>query len=271
MMPSENESAHMIDLILLPKQDRLEDVDLLAYPLLVHEMNHYLLLRYESFFIPFFMAALKGVAASMRLGAISDRGSARIRANSKVDDLLRFWTPRPDQKNWGHEIAVDVVSLWMTGPAYLACFQDVVDTPDLNPYEITPTHPPYAVRAAALINVAHEIGLKPYSSTLETFVEQWRDSQWTKKRDNRYLFLARADLIEACTKTAIDFCKSVGIEPCTIRRIQDLEASLHNFRADDIGIDTLIYTWLKFEREKESAYGSWESQFTNDVTSRIMS
>jgi hypothetical protein len=271
VMPSEDiNSAHVIDLILMPKSDRLEDIDLLAYPFIIHELNHYLLLRYESLFNPIFMAALNKTAATMRLGAISDRGSARTKAHSRIDELLRFWTPRPDQKDWGHEVAIDVVSLWMCGPAYLACFQDVVDAPK-DPYTITRTHPPYAVRAEALIKAAQEIGLDRYSTALKNALERWLSSPWKRKRDNRYLALTRPDLVEACTKTAIDFCKSMTIEPCTRRRVQDLEASLDNLKADEIGIDTLIYAWLKFERDGEVAYTGWESQLIEDITTRIMS
>jgi hypothetical protein len=49
MMPAENGRSHIIDLILMPGQDRLRDVNLLLYPWLGHELAHNLLFRYDSF------------------------------------------------------------------------------------------------------------------------------------------------------------------------------------------------------------------------------
>jgi hypothetical protein len=40
----------VIDLILLPGDDRLEDVDLLAYPFLTHELGHNALFKYDKVF-----------------------------------------------------------------------------------------------------------------------------------------------------------------------------------------------------------------------------
>jgi hypothetical protein len=43
-------ATHVIDLILLPGDDRLEDVDLLAYPFLTHELGHNALFKYDKVF-----------------------------------------------------------------------------------------------------------------------------------------------------------------------------------------------------------------------------
>ena len=272
MMPSEDaNSAHVVDLILLPREDRLEDIDLLSYPWIIHEMGHYLFLRYNSLFIPGFQAELEKVLTSLRLGAISDRGSARTRAHKNVEELLEFWTPTPDQKNWAHELTIDMVSLWICGPAYLGCFQDVVDNPSLNPYKITSTHPPYAIRAEALIKASAELGLEKYSTNLESLAEGWHNSQWKKKRDNRYFTLTRSDLVESCMKSAFNFCKSLGLRPCTGKYVGNLKESLSAFDTDEIGIDLLLYAWLKFEKSGEEPYSAWEFQVVADLAMKVMS
>ncbi len=271
MMPSEDaNSLHVVDLILLPREDRLEDIDLLSYPWIIHEMDHYLFLRYDSLFIPAFQAELEKVATSLRLGAISDRGSARTRAHKNVEELLQFWPPTPDQKNWAHELAIDIVSVWTCGPAYLDCFQDVVDNPDLNPYKITSTHPPYSIRAEALIKASGELGLEKYSTNLRSLAEGWRNSRWKRRRDNRYFALTRSDLVESCMKSAFGFCKSLGLRPCTEKYVENLKESLSTFDTDEIGINLLLYAWLKFDKSGEEVYSAWESQVVAELTAKVM-
>ena len=269
MMPSEDaKSAHFVDLVLLPRDDRLEDVDLLTYPLMIHELNHYVFLRYDTLFIPIFEAELENVVRKLRLAAISDRGSARTRAQKQIDELVKFWTPRPDQKNWAHELAIDIASLWMCGPAYMACFHDMVE--NLNPYEITATHPPCAVRAEALIIASRELGLQNYATKLKLLSEGWRTSHWKRGYDNRYAALTRDDLIEACIKSAFYFCGSLDIPACTGRRVDELSKSPDAIGIDEIGINLLVQAWLQFEKYGEVGYSSWERKVVAELTNRIM-
>ena len=59
-MPSEDRNrAHVVDVIHMPGADRLQEVDLLDYPWIIHEMGHYLLLRYDSQFVPMFKEELE--------------------------------------------------------------------------------------------------------------------------------------------------------------------------------------------------------------------
>src|SRR5258708_18932274 len=42
MMPSEDaDTAHFVDLVLLPRVDEIDNVDLLSYPLIIHHINPY--------------------------------------------------------------------------------------------------------------------------------------------------------------------------------------------------------------------------------------
>ena len=81
-MPSENlNDAHVVDVIHMPGPDDLGEVDLLAYPWIIHEMGHYLLLRYSSNFVPVFKVELEGIVSNLRLASIADRGSASTKAH----------------------------------------------------------------------------------------------------------------------------------------------------------------------------------------------
>jgi hypothetical protein len=235
---------------------------------MIHELNHYAFLRYESLFIPAFKTELENVVRKLRLAAISDRGSARTRAQKHIDELAKFWTPRPDQKNWAHELAIDIASLWMCGPAYMACFHDLVE--NLNPYEITPTHPPCAVRAEALISASQDLGLEKYATNLKSLFEGWRTSPWKREYDNRYAALTRNDLIEASIKSAFHFCNSLDVPPCTGERVEELRKCLSKIGDDEIGINLLVQAWIQFENYGEKEYSAWERKVVADLAERIM-
>jgi hypothetical protein len=70
---------------------------------------------------------MEKVVQKLKVGAIADRGTAQSKAIQNIEEFVRFWTPTLDHKNWAHEIAADCIALWIFGPAYLACFEDVLD------------------------------------------------------------------------------------------------------------------------------------------------
>jgi len=190
-MPSEDpNSAHVIELIHLPGQDRLSEVDLLSYPWVIHELGHYILTKHSDLFVPVFKAALEKVATKLRLASIADRGHSKARAQEMLNELFRFWSPSFDHRNWAHELTIDLISLWSCGPAYLACFHDVVERTDVNPYEVSETHPPYAVRSDALTKGAVQMGLARFAGNLEHLPKTWQRSRWKSHRDSKFLALA---------------------------------------------------------------------------------
>jgi hypothetical protein len=129
MMPAENGSSHVIDLILMPGDDGVRDINLLSYPWLGHELAHNLLFRHGTTFADDVSQELKNVVQRLKISSIADRGAAHAKATRLVDQFIQLWTPTPDHKNWAHEIAADCVALWIFGPAYIACFEDLLDDP----------------------------------------------------------------------------------------------------------------------------------------------
>ena len=91
---------------------------------------------------------------------------------------------------WAHELAFDILSVWTCGAAYLACFTDYLDHERPNPYLIEPTHPPYSVRAEALIKAARHLGLEAYTTGLTHVVHSWDQSNWTAKKDKHFIGLS---------------------------------------------------------------------------------
>ncbi len=269
-MPSEDRtSAHMIELIHLPGQDRLSAVDLLSYPWIIHELGHYVLARHSDRFIPAFESELKKAAAKLRLGSIADRGQAKARADKMLDDLFKFWSPAYDQRNWAHELTIDLLSLWSCGPAYLACFQDVVERPDLNPYEVTEAHPPYAVRLDALLKGTAQMGLGSFSLSLQRLGDGWQRSRWKNHRDNHFLALARSELVDACLSVAFSLCRELTIPQCTPSRLAKVTGSLDHYKADEIGLDLLLFAWFVCEKRGKDAFSQWEARVVEQLVKEI--
>lgn len=269
-MPSEDlRWAHVVDLIHMPGTDDLREVDLLAYPWIIHEMGHYLLLRYDSFFVPVFSGDLERIVSNLRLASIADRGSAKSKAQKTLEQLVRLWTPTQGQKNWAHELAIDLISVWTCGPAYLACFQDLVEKHQIDPYEVTDTHPPLAVRADGLINGATQLGLQDFTGNLQRLSDAWRRSHWKRQRDSRFLSLARPELIESCTKVAFSFCESLNLAKCTRETLEKLPQFLASYNSEDIGLNLLLIAWFAFEKTGKRAYSEWEAQVVQHLAQLI--
>jgi hypothetical protein len=269
-MPSEDsENVHVVDVILMPGPDDLREVDLLAYPWIIHEMGHYLLLRHSSRFVNVFKEELERIVSNLRLASIADRGSASTKAQRILDQLARLWNPSDGQRNWAHELAIDLISVWTCGPAYLACFQDAVEKHNMNPYEVTETHPPFAVRAEALVSAAKRLGLQKFTGSLRGLIDEWHRPQWAKRRDGRFLSLAHPELINSCTNVAFSFCESLNLARCTPERLENLPQSLAQYNSDEIGLDLLLFAWFIFEKKGKIEYSDWETKTVRDLAQCI--
>jgi hypothetical protein len=142
-----------------------------------------------------------------------------------------------------------MISLWLCGPAYLAAFANVVSHPSVNPYKVDQDHPPYAVRAQALMTAAPDLGFGPYGDELHTLVRSWRESKWDQQRDNRFLRLANDQLLKECIRCSFAFCKQTGLRKCSpedVNRVRERVAAKNAERAqnDELGADTLLEAWL---------------------------
>lgn len=270
-MPSENrQHAHLIDVILFPGDDRLEDVDLLAYPWVAHELGHYVLFRDDSPFKGVFMPALQKRVRSLTLLAIADRGAARVKAQAIIDELSTFWTPTPDHKNWAHELAIDMIALWTCGPAYLASFQDEVEQPQTNPYEITQDHPPYEVRLRALVGASRELRFSSYAEGLLGVGKGWAKSNWPRARSNRFSDLADRGLIRECTQAAFRFCECLSLTKWTTSRLDLARKKLSDEASLGPGIDLLLSARIVFQERGESALDEWERKTVRRIAQHVM-
>ena len=258
MMPSEGGSCHVIDLILMPGGDDTRDIDLLSYPWIGHELAHNLLFRHDQAFRETVSACLEKEVRRLKLGGMSDKGSADAKRRRLIDEVVQFWTPTPDHRNWPHEIAADLFALWILGPAYLASFEDLLEDKNLNPYHLTQSHPPYALRADALLKGAEVMGWKGLTGQLTKQVGSWTSSNWRNSRTNRFRALSSPDLTRECVDAALSMCRELAIPRCT-PALLDTASSNVEYDQFEFGTRLLLQAYSVFRQRGQSGYLSWQS------------
>ena len=199
-----NGQQKSINMIHLPGDDVLEEVDLLTYPFLCHEMAHNLLYFADPHFRPAFESTLDAYLNTLRLRSIADQRRARSQSQSTIDRIAEFWRPGANHQNWAHEMMMDLVALWTCGPAYLAAFCDELEDKDLEPYFINRQHPPYAVRAEALLQANQKLGWREYGKGIKKQLREWSTSHHKKRSRYDYTSLTDPVLIESCVECALD-------------------------------------------------------------------
>jgi hypothetical protein len=263
IMPSEDrERAHVIHLIHFPGKDALDEVDLVEYPWVFHELLHCIFSRDDSEFSVPFEQRVARVGRSTRLASIADRGSARQKSRTRVEELIRYWSPGPPRGDWSRELALDTISAWICGPAYFAALLSVVAEGRVNPYKITQNHPPYALRTRALAAVAAELHFNESRDKLLDLERGWRRSHWDRMRDNRFLSLANPELISGCVETAITFCRDNKLRKCSPEILTKIRNALANNGDrsnpdDEIGVDLILSAWCINSDLGETVCNEW--------------
>lgn len=255
---SANDRIKSINLIHLPGRDTLIDVDLLTYPFICHELAHNLFYYDDNQFVACFRDALDKYLATLRLSGIADQGGAKAKSLKVIEEIRDVWSPTLNQKNWAHEMAMDIAALWTCGPAYLAAFQDEVEEQAKNPYLIEQTHPPYAVRARALFMASQKLGWSHYASGLREIGNKWRQSNWAKRLDNRYVALTEPKLTDGCLACALAACESYCLPCCSQADIERIKRMLTHNETPNFGTELILAAWLANEQEDEDTFATWE-------------
>jgi hypothetical protein len=269
MMPAEGGKSHVIDLVLIPGQDQVSDIDLLSYPWLGHELAHNLLFRHDTVFRVNVLREMEKQVQRLKLGGMADKGPAQAKANRIVEDFVQFWTPTPDHKNWSHELAADLVALWIFGPAYLACFEDVLDNPSLNPYQLTQSHPAYVVRADALLDGARLLGWHDHVTSLSKRIEGWLHSKWRQSRTNRFRALASPDMTGACVSATFSTCQDFGLTKCTPAALDAISRNVSLTSSQNFGISLLLEAYVVFRQHGEQGYVGWQSAVVPELADSL--
>jgi hypothetical protein len=258
MPSSDGVTAHVIDVIHLPGDDNIDDVNLLDYPFVCHELGHNILFRAGEAFITNFGQKLEAVLAGIQKQTLGIRGSAKQVADDIAKQVRGYWTPSADQYNWAHEIAVDVISLWLCGPAYLAALQDVMEADGLNPHQLGQSHPPYEIRAKALIEAAGQLGWAYYTGAIQGLVDRWSAASTASTWTNLHVACADQRIVNGAIGSAIQTCQSITLPCCTASEIDAIDDRLKRGQPLKFGTDVVVAAWLTRTRSTEAEYEEWE-------------
>lgn len=150
--------------------------------------------------------------------------------------------------------------MWTCGPAYLACFEDALDDPNVDPFLVTQDHPPYEVRLTALVKGARDLGFSDYTKGLEMTAARWHRSSRTPQKDNRLLALVDPLILNGCVGAAFSFCDSYKLSRCTVDRSERLKQRADAVPIDEVGVDLLLMAWLVHREQGEAVYEAWEKE-----------
>ena len=257
----------MVDFILIPGNDEVGDINLLSYPFIFHEIGHNLLFRYGSIFSDNFKIDLDRITNKFRLSSIADRGAARGQAQKRIELIRGYWLPSANHKNWAYELAIDIVALWLCGPAYLAALHDKFDERHVQPYYLEQEHPPNFTRLSALVDVAAELGWSNHVRALVQLLERWKHTRWNSEMGNRnqYVALVDSQIVNACVTSSLLACKTLCLPLCNEDTVNRIRQEISRGETPDFGIDVVVGAWLVHEERGEQYYGPWESSTVRDL------
>jgi len=260
MPPEDEDQVHLVDVILLPGRDSLDEIDLLSYPWLFHELGHTLLFRYDLDFISEFEVQLKARLNGLRLRSIADRGSTRDKSGKLIQTISNSWWPTPNQRNWAHEIAADIVALWTCGAAFLATFQDKIEQDSIKPYAISKNHPSYEVRALALVGASEMLGWQEHSIGIKEIIAKWSQISASRiGRNNQYIACTDPTIIEACMSCALASCEKLKLPRCSQEMVHQVRQISSMGEPPRFGAPLLLTAWLA-HNENAEAFDQWEKQ-----------
>ena len=258
-IPYQGNQYQTVDVLLMPGSDDLSSIYLLDYPWLLHEIGHNIHFR-SKLFSEQFGPRLTEAIQRRRARVVSDRGVARKRALEAIDAFTSVWTPSTDHKNWAHEIAVDVVALWLCGPAYLATFNQLLTDQKPRPFELTQQHPPYDLRVSALIDAAERLGWSTYTSELKSHCDGWANGADGIEWSNQYLALRDSDLIVASVTCGLATCNEFGLPRLDAEQIKSVRRLLKSPRDCDFGVELIVAAWLAETELPASEFDQWHDQ-----------
>lgn len=257
---SNRDQGKSINVVIVPGRDALSDIDLLDYPWIFHELAHNLFYYDDALFVESFSERVNSFLGALRLRAIADQGSAKTKSQATINKIGNFWCPSLDHKNWGHEMAMDIVALWASGPSFLAAFQDKVEDKSCDPYRVDKVHPPYAVRAMALLRASKILGWMDEARGIKDLIRNWRKSSWARQVDNSYMALTDPKLLDGVVECALATCDSYSIPNCDRNHILRISKMLETHKTPPFGTDLIVAAWLAREQLHNEAYDDWERE-----------
>ena len=248
--------THYLELIHLPGDDDLGDVNLLMYPWVCHELGHFILSRPASTFVDLATTLLQTTLSNMESGAGGASGQPGEVALRRIE---KCWAPAANPEDWANECAADVVALWTCGSAFIAAMEETAANGGVDPYSIESPHPPYEVRVRAVIWAARFLGLGQAVGRLQAIAQEWEDQRQQVDLAPDYAFLTHPRVIEHAVWAASAACQALGLRPCTPEAVDEVRKRMSATAELDFGIELLLTARLLREEKGAKAYKTWET------------
>lgn len=258
-----------VDLISFKGETQLDDIVLLDYPWLYHELGHILIYDYwESFRTPF-ARVLDEVVRGLKSRSLGDSAINKRRAEATIEKLERFWGVADGPWSWAIEIGSDVFALWMCGPSFLAAFDKELDNREPNPYLISQQHPPYEIRSIGLIHAGSRLGWSKYTASLKDRVKLWKTPPFRKNRTNEYVSYANKEILYGAISSALEMCANLKIPVCDQNKVKAIGNLLQDKATIDFGTELVIAAWLVNQELGRDEYSLWEGKIVEELSKSI--
>lgn len=261
MVPWGPNTKRPIHLIFFDRQENTPP-ELQSYPWLVHELAHYALAHQLEHFRA--CAALTNERVkSWRLAslAVEDRAGQQL-----IADFQQYWTPREDQADWPHEIAVDAICMVLMGPVYaLTLYAHYAEiTSEVNAYQIEPDHIPLELRTQAIVQIGDRLGWHREMDPLRDLQRAW-ERQWPDAAQaSRYRNLKDEALIRAAQEVGLTYCDQVGLTPLTPAKFMALGRAAADPGSLD-GTALIIAAWWMWQGDQGGPqYQQWVNTLIQD-------
>jgi hypothetical protein len=237
-----------------PGEQKIQDLQLLRYPWLLHEIGHHYLDRSCYGPLQSVDQHVTEYITKQRRRLHSASPEVRQLIESRVATHRKLWAPTINRQNWSVEVFADVLSVWLCGPAFLAAFEEDMAKAKAKPFEINETHPPAYLRVNLIVEIAEKLGWDEYLEGLRALLREWKLN--TPSAD--YALFCDLEFSSKVSAAAVAACKSSQLPVCDsamICRIRELVATA---RSPQTAVDVIVGAWLK-EREFPEEFLEWES------------
>jgi hypothetical protein len=136
---------------------------------------------------------------------------------------------------------------------------------DLNPYQLGQSHPPYEIRARALIDVAGRLGWAYYTPAIQNVLDRWSSTASPEERTNVYVACGDPRLLNGAVSAAIQICEALSLPRCTPERIAAVENLERQGQPVQLGTDVILAAWSIQSRSTDAEYQQWEQATINRV------
>jgi hypothetical protein len=250
--------------ILLSGAESLDDIVLADYPWILHELAHPLRVIADPPLSDGINERVREVMRRRTGQGLADRADAAARNRSASDEIRTHWMIGEADGCWAEEVMADHIALWLGGGSFIAAFVRVVAAAGVRPFEMTDQHPPYALRAAALIASASELSLGSEANELASIARSWSSQTPSGAEGARYRELCDGKFAEACRQGTLARLKKIQL-PCPWAG--DDQRSRLSTEWEN-GLDMILAAHREAVRNPKS-YPSWEREVVLEVTAEL--